>query len=362
MDIEKIYYNNLDKKIEIIKDNDTIWLNTKMLAELYGLSSFSINKLISELYDTGKLNKFMTSKIFIQDIDGSKKRDVVYYNLEVVLELAYKLNSKNAIGFRNWLTQNHLQEDKQIDKKHNKRSSKYYYVAYLDILGTKEHIANDENDIYLNNLNSIYQDAIIQIKKTKKEYKDKDFFIKIFSDNILISMPLIENKFNKEKLELLINLTGCIQVNALRYGYLLRGAITKGEFYKNDIFVHGKALVNAVVLEEKNAIYPRIIIDRAEIYNTNKLYLYNDIDDFYYVNYYYFSEVNNFSLFKSTLLRLLNNSRQNNKVKQKIMWTINYHNKYFKDKLNSHQDKIKPIILQEEIIKYTKMEVADNDL
>src|SRR5574344_387156 len=142
-----------------------------------------------------------------------------------------------------------------------------YYVAYLDILGTKDIVKKDKNDKYLNALNSIYQNAILQAQASLANYNNKEFFVKIFSDNILIAINLEENeRYSKTKLERLINLVGLIQLKTLEKGYLLRGAIAKGDFCKNDIFVHGKALVDAVILEENNAIYPRIILQSpAEI-------------------------------------------------------------------------------------------------
>lgn len=137
-----------------------------------------------------------------------------------------------------------------------------YCVAYLDVLGAEEFMENEQNDKFLNDLNSIYTDAVHDVKFTNL-VTEKDVHVKIFSDNILLAIK-VDKKDNlrQNKIETIINLTGNIYNNALYHGYLMRGAITEGPFYKDDdsIFVYGKALIDAVKMEEKFAIYPRIIM------------------------------------------------------------------------------------------------------
>lgn len=224
-----------------------------------------------------------------------------------------------------------------------------HYVAYLDILGTKNIIKKDKNDNYLNKLNSIYQNVLLQAKSALSGYNDKEFFIKIFSDNILIAINLDENKnSSKIRLERLINFVGLIQLQTLESGYLLRGAITKGYFYKNDIFVHGNALVDAVTLEENNAIYPRIILQSPA--KITQSFATKDSDGYYYVNSYSFSNGWSSNKIKTNILKNLKSNKNNPKVTQKIMWMITYHNNYFKS-LESNFCQYKPFITKEEINK-----------
>lgn len=338
-----------------LADND-IWLNKEMLSELFNVSIPQINKFIKQIYASKELNQYYTSRTFIDKTKNNTLRKSLYYNLDIVYALGLRINSKNAIAFRKWFINNLPNKDSLKIKPYKKRKSSIHYVAYLDMLGTKDIVNNDSNDNYLNDLNAIYKSAINLVNCKFKDEGKNNFNIRIFSDNILIFTPLDNFLFDKSKLEHLINLVGYIQVNALKHGYLLRGGITRGAFYQNEAFVHGKALVDVVVLEEENAIYPRIIIDREEIFDTRKTFLYNDIDDFYYINYYYFSSIDNFDNFKYILLDLLKKYRKVDKVKQKIMWAITYHNKYFSDNTNSNMPKNKPIITQEEIIKIVQEE------
>ena len=80
--------------------------------------------------------------------------------------------------------------------------------------------------------------------------------------------------------------------DALRHGYLIRGGISEGEFYKDDsnIFVYGKALIEAINLEEKIAIYPRIVV-QSSIKKSNPQYFELATDGVWYLNSFIFNRV-----------------------------------------------------------------------
>lgn len=225
-----------------------------------------------------------------------------------------------------------------------------YYVAFLDVLGAQYFMSKDDNQ-FLYDLNNIYTEAINNLLKEVKNNLKQKIHVKIFSDNILLAIKINKKDSNtKSKLEHLINLAGLIQVTALKYGHLLRGAITKGKFFiKNDTtetFVYGKALVDAYSIESHNAIYPRIIINCLSENISEESYK-QDIDGLYYVNYYHFSYNKNLEPIKQLLLNKLSSEKEQ-KVKQKIMWSISYHNTYCKEEFPKIYDYI-PYITDEEI-------------
>ena len=240
----------------------------------------------------------------------------------------------------------------------NLKTSKYY-VAFLDILGAKYYMSMNDSK-FLNDINNIYNESLQLLNKIETKLKQK-ISVKIFSDNILLAVKLnIKEEFEKEKFERLINLAGLIQNVALKYGYLIRGAITCGDFYikkTNSIetFVYGKALVEAYNLESSIALYPRIIIRRKDIYSTKQMYIVPAPDDYYYINYYFFSMSKNFNTFKQNLMKMLNQNKRDEKVRQKIMRAINYHNEYFKDEFPNNSapniPEVKPTISRDEIHK-----------
>ncbi len=261
-----------------------------------------------------------------------------------------------------------------------KLKSSNYYLAYLDILGTKDIVAKDKNDRYLNELNKIYEQAI-STKLLVNDWNNLHINAKIFSDNILLFIKA-DGQNDRYKLESLIGLASMIQCAALAKGYLLRGGITYGNFFENERFVHGQALVHAVNLEEKNAIYPRIIIDDNclncfELITTrdqncrnckntekindicikycNRKIIKQDVDEVYFANFYYHNiGIAIFENFKKQLLIYLRKNNKDLKVKQKIMWLINYHNDFCRKDLGIGRFAGNPIITEEEITNATK--------
>ncbi len=127
-------------------------------------------------------------------------------------------------------------------------STSNYYLAYLDILGTKEIVNNDIDDKFLNDLNVIYNRAK-NSKNLINDWNNIHINAKIFSDNILLFIKADNNDTDNQKIGHLIFLASSVYCEALEKGYLMRGSITFGKFCYNELFVYGKALTDAVKLQ-----------------------------------------------------------------------------------------------------------------
>jgi len=94
-------------KIEVRYENDTFWLTQKSLAELFGVEVPAISKHLNNIFEDGELNKIATISILeIVQKEGSRnvKRNVEFYNLDAVIAVGYRVNSKQATQFRIWAT------------------------------------------------------------------------------------------------------------------------------------------------------------------------------------------------------------------------------------------------------------------
>ena len=135
---------------------------------------------------------------------------------------------------------------------------KNHIVSFIDILGATNSIIS-ESEKSLNLVHIAYEKAIETFNSL---FKDKSITptVKIFSDNILVSLPY-NDKLKRPAFLAVAMISAIIQVQFLSFGYLTRGAISYGSFYCDNLMVWGQALVNAYRLESNNAIYPRVIVD-----------------------------------------------------------------------------------------------------
>lgn len=135
-------------------------------------------------------------------------------------------------------------------------------VAYVDLLGTSEAIKNDVNDSNLYSMNYILQAALDMC--SDKHLSHAEVKVKSFSDNIVFSTELpddIEELERNARIHNIVELCAYFQIAAFGRGIATRGGITIGPFFCNNIFVWGKALLRAYHLENKVAVYPRIVLD-----------------------------------------------------------------------------------------------------
>lgn len=204
-----------------------------------------------------------------------------------------------------------------------------YIIAYLDILGAKQMICNDDNFDFLNHLNMFMEDAIEESGGGIFKHKE-EIYIKIFSDNILLAIELNKNDEQRDnKIAALFNTVANIYNEILRYGYLMGGAIVEGEFFHNDKIVYGKALVEAVHLEENVANVPRILVKTKVSEQHSFYYLMKDEDDELFLNIFHLCESFDDVAFKISLLEMLKKHKNEEKIKTKIMWMIKYFNSWF---------------------------------
>lgn len=97
-----IYRNdNGNIKVNVMLINNDLWLTQNLIAELFGLGRNTITEHISNIFREGELDENNT--VGKTDIDNSKK-PVKIYNLDVIIAVGYRVNSKKATNFRIWAT------------------------------------------------------------------------------------------------------------------------------------------------------------------------------------------------------------------------------------------------------------------
>ena len=98
-----VYQPDEVTRLEVRVEGETVWLTQESLAKLFGVNQPAISKHIGNIYSSGELERDGTYSILeYMGNDGRQKYLVKYYNLDVILSVGYRVNSRNAIHFRRW--------------------------------------------------------------------------------------------------------------------------------------------------------------------------------------------------------------------------------------------------------------------
>lgn len=100
-----IFYNDEEgnTKIEVLLQDEDVWLNTEALAILFNVKRPAITKHINNIYNDGELSENSTcSKMEHMGNDGKQSYNTKYYNLDMIISIGFRVNSKKAIKFRTW--------------------------------------------------------------------------------------------------------------------------------------------------------------------------------------------------------------------------------------------------------------------
>lgn len=106
---EFLIYKAADEEVSVnaVINDDTIWLTQKSMAELFDVNTPAISKHLSNIFNEGELQQSATvSKMEIVQTEGNRrvKRAVDFYNLDAIISVGYRVNSKRATHFRQWAT------------------------------------------------------------------------------------------------------------------------------------------------------------------------------------------------------------------------------------------------------------------
>jgi len=213
-----IVYENgeIEIKVSLDNKNETIWLRTDDIALLFGVNRPAIVKHIGNIYKSNELEEQSTCSILEQVAKDGKKRKVKYYNLDMIISVGYRVNSKKATKFRQWATKILKQyiisgysinsEKITVDRFINLEKD----VAYLknDMQNVKKLISNNQIDLkqgifYDGQIFDAYTFVNDLLKSAKKEiilidnYID-DTVLTLFSKYQKLQFKIITKSISKQ--------------------------------------------------------------------------------------------------------------------------------------------------------------------
>ena len=100
--------NNENILVEVLYDNEDFWLTQKSMSKLFNVEVNTINYHLKEIFETRELEENRTiRKIRTVQKEGNRKisRNVVHYNLQMIIAVGFKVNNERAVQFRKWANQ-----------------------------------------------------------------------------------------------------------------------------------------------------------------------------------------------------------------------------------------------------------------
>lgn len=195
-----------DKGIQVRFEDGDLWLTQKAIGELFNTTRNNITMHINDIYDSYELEQNSTSKKFllVQNEGNRKvKRNIQYYNLDVVISVGYKVNSDRAIQFRRWATHILKEFSKKgyiIDKRRMANGTFFDEDYYDYLLAEIREIRLSERRFY-QKVTDIYATSIDYDKKSPTTIK---FFKKVqnkmhYAVSHQTAAEIIYNRADSEK-------------------------------------------------------------------------------------------------------------------------------------------------------------------
>jgi len=154
MNNDVVIYQSSDGlvKMEAIVDasNETIWATQKAMAELFGVNVPAISKHLKNIYSEGELAESMTiskmETVVQRGFRGAVREMVEFYNLDAIISVGYRINSRQATAFRQWATSVLKQYMIKGYAVNQNAASEQKYEDLKRALGLLEKHFNDEHE------------------------------------------------------------------------------------------------------------------------------------------------------------------------------------------------------------------------
>ena len=223
-------------KIDVKFDNETVWLTQKQMAQLFGKDSDTIGLHLKHIYQSGELEEHTTTEetsVVQQEGNRQVNRKRKFYNLDAIISIGYRVNSKRGIQFRIWasriikeylikgfsldnkrlIQQNSQLKELQTTVKILGDSLKFkeltddessgllkiitQYAYALDILDQYDYQSLDVTNTSGKEIYQLtYEEAIAQIQLAKKFHGNSDLFGNEKDESFKSSISTIYQTFN----------------------------------------------------------------------------------------------------------------------------------------------------------------------
>jgi hypothetical protein len=278
-EVVKFVNDDLELEVNVSPKEETIWMSLEQLAVLFERDKSVISRHIRNIYSNNELDYISTvAKNATVQQEGNRfiKREILYYNLDLILSVGYRVNSKRGIIFRQWA---------------NQVLKQYLLKGY--VINENRVTVSNENYIELRNEVSSINNRLLKLedKVFDKEYNlNKIFFNGQFYDSYTLiqsifessnnNIIIIDNYIDRTILDRLI-------VKKKEVKVIIYTNINTSKILTNDINIFNKQNNNLEVRYTTNVHDRYIIIDNNKLYHIGasikdlgkKIFSINELDN-----------------------------------------------------------------------------------
>ncbi|MCI6296006.1 MAG: virulence RhuM family protein [Bacteroidales bacterium] len=192
-----LYQPDSSIHIEVLVEGETVWLTQQQIADLFGTKRPAITKHLSNIFNSGELNKDSVSSILEHTAADGKTYKTLFYNLDAILSVGYRVNSINATSFRRWAS--------TVLKQYLLRG----YAVQRQIRQLERQI-----DLRLTTLQSHTETQIGEVRRQLQQHQEQlDFFVRtnqpphegvVFEGHLLEGREVAESLIKSAKREIVL--------------------------------------------------------------------------------------------------------------------------------------------------------------
>jgi hypothetical protein len=164
-----------DVKLEVFLRDETLWLTQKMMAELFGVNVRTVNEHLQNIFVSGELTEDSVIRKFRITAADGKEYLIFVYNLDAIIAVGYRVNSKRATQFRIWATKvlkEYITKGFVLNDERLKQGKRVFGKDYFrELLERVRSIRASERRIYLQ-ITDIFVECSIDYNPNSQTTKD----------------------------------------------------------------------------------------------------------------------------------------------------------------------------------------------
>lgn len=172
-----IFYSNDNQQtiVDLFIQDETLWTTQKGMAEIFGVEVPAISKHISNIFEEQELERRATvSKMEIVRKEGNRevKRELEFYNLDVIISVGYRVNSYQATQFRIWATsvlKEYMTKGFALDDERLKQGNQIFGKDYFDELLERIREIRASERLFYQKITDIYAECSYDYDKNSPE-------------------------------------------------------------------------------------------------------------------------------------------------------------------------------------------------